>query len=93
METLECKVLDVKEWAGAPDPHGNKKYTVIYEGGEGVYTTKNNTFFVVGSVCKFTSEKSTWSNGKEYFKLRSGEWTFGEVIRFIDIFDIVTIFR
>ena len=73
METLECKVLDVKEWAGAPDQHGNKKYTVKYEGGEGVYTTKNNTLFVVGSVCKFTSEKSTWSSGKEYFKLRRPE--------------------
>lgn len=73
METLECKVLDVKEWAGAPDQHGNKKYTVKYEGGEGVYTTKNNTLFKVGEVCKFTSEKATWSSGKEYFKLRRPE--------------------
>ena len=73
METLECKVLDVKEWAGAPDAHGNKKYTVKYEGGEGVYTTKNNTLFKVNEVCKFTSEKATWSSGKEYFKLRRPE--------------------
>ena len=55
METLECKILEIKEWAGEPDKHGNKKYTIKYEGGEGVYTTKNNTFFKVNEVCKFTS--------------------------------------
>jgi hypothetical protein len=73
MENKECKILEIKEWPNK-DPKGNTKYTIKFDGGEGVFTSsKSNTYFVVGQTAKFTTENLQWSNGKDYVKIRRPE--------------------